>query len=127
MFRGGGTPVFRGAGDCGAVGWTVESGMASIALFLTHRAHPGRRDDVRAAWERHMPAAVGANPGHLAYAWCLDEADPDVIRVFQRYADDEDAAAFVRSPEYAAYLADVEPLLAGPPELHRARPVWSKP
>lgn len=32
-----------------------------------------------AVWERHMPAAVAGNPGHLAYYHCFDCADSDVI------------------------------------------------
>lgn len=97
----------------------------STALFLTHTAQPGRRDEVERAWCAHMPAAIEANDGHEAYFYCYAE-DPDVIVVYQQYADDDAAQSFLGNPAYLAYLTEVEGLLAGPPQLTRATPRWTK-
>ena len=68
----------------------------------------------------------GANPGHTAYFYCFDRADPDSICAFQQYASAEAAEAFLEHSSYAAYLKEVEPLLSGPPQLTALEPVWSK-
>lgn len=96
------------------------------ALFITHRTRPGMREAVRDVWMKHMAPAVAANAGHLAYFYCFDQADGDVLRVFQLYPDDAAASAFLELPAYAAYLRQVEGLLAGPPEVHATKPQWSK-
>ena len=100
--------------------------MNHVALIIEHKARPGCRDAVRAVWERHMAPAIAANPGHLAYVYCFDDADPDGIRAFQLYASAEASRAFLETDQYAAYLEEVEPLLAGPPGVVALTPVWSK-
>jgi quinol monooxygenase YgiN len=100
--------------------------MSHVAVIVTHQTLPGRRDDVRAVWEKHMAPAVEANAGHVAYFYCLDDNDPDVIRAFQVYADGEASRAFLATEAYASYVAEVEPLLAGPPDVSVQTPVWQK-
>ena len=107
-------------------GSTVEASMADFALFITHRTMSGKRDAVRAIWERHMRPAIASNPGHIDYFYCFAANDADVIRVFQRYVDREAAQAFLQHPSYQAYLAEVEALLAGPPEVTDATVMWAK-
>ena len=100
--------------------------MTAHALFITHRTAPGRRDAVRAVWEKHMAPAVEGNPDHLAYYYCFYQTDADVLRVFQLYRNEAAAAAFLQHPNYVAYLGEVEALLAGAPEVHAATPQWQK-
>ncbi len=97
----------------------------AVAVLISHRTSPGRRDAVRAIWEERMATAVADNPGHLAYVYCLDDDDPDRITAFQVYADAEAAAAFLRTEAYATYEREVAPLLQGPPEVRRLTPTWS--
>lgn len=85
------------------------------------------RDAVRDVWLKHMAPAGAGNAGHLACFYCFDEADGDVLRVFQLYADAAAAAAFLEHPNYAACLAEVEGLLADPPQVQAASPQWIKP
>lgn len=100
--------------------------MTTHALFLTHTTRDGRRDEVRAVWQQHLAPSIAANPEHLAYFYCYDADRPDVIRVFQEYTSASAAEAFLRSESYAEYLAAVEPLLEGPPDVGRAEPCWVK-
>lgn len=98
----------------------------SVAVFIEHRVRPGRRDDVRAVWERWLRPAIAENDAHEAYAYTFDADDADVIRAFQQYRDSASAAAFLQTPAYLSYVAEVEPLLLGPPNVTRADVVWTK-
>jgi quinol monooxygenase YgiN len=100
--------------------------MTSLALIIKHKTQPGKRDEVRTVWERHMAPAISANPGHLAYFYCFDNADPDAIMAFQQYVSAEAAGEFLKTDSYAAYLKEVEPLLSGPPQVTTLTPMWSK-
>jgi len=100
--------------------------VTNLALFITHRALPGKRDEVRQVWETHMGPAVASHPGHLAYFYCFANDDPDLIRVFQLYADRAASQAFLAHPSYQTYLSAVTHLLAGAPEMKEATPMWSK-
>jgi quinol monooxygenase YgiN len=100
--------------------------MTSLALIIKPKTQPGKRDEVRKVWERHMAPAVSANPGHIAYFYCFDNADPDAIVAFQQYVSAEAAGEFLKTDSYAAYLQEVEPLLSGPPQVTALTPVWSK-
>lgn len=100
--------------------------MKQLALIVRHKTLPGRRDEVRAVWEKHMAPAVASNPGHTAYFYCLDNSDPDAISAFQVYESAEASQAFLATASYAAYLEEVEPLLSGPPQVSAVTPVWTK-
>ena len=100
--------------------------MTNLAIMIKHQTRPGARNDVRRVWEQHMAPAVSANPGHIAYFYCFDEADPDGITAFQIYDEAASAAAFLETDAYRAYLSEVEPLLEGPPQVTALTPVWSK-
>lgn len=98
----------------------------TFALIVKHTTRPGKRDEVRKVWEKHMAPAVAANPGHLAYFYCFDNADPDSISAFQQYVSAEASQEFLEADSYAAYLKDVEPLLQGPPQVTALTPMWCK-
>lgn len=98
--------------------------MTKRAIFITHRTLPGRRQDVIEAWERHFRPLVEAS-GHDAYFYTTDDEDPDTIRVFQQYATIDAQDDLMSSQGYADYEAAVQPLLASPPEVDVATPVWA--
>lgn len=100
--------------------------MISFALIIKHKTWPGKRDEVRKVWERHMASAISANPGHTHYFYCFDNADPDSIVAFQQYENQEASRAFLETKHYAAYLKEVEPLLSGPPQITALTPMCSK-
>jgi quinol monooxygenase YgiN len=100
--------------------------MNKIGLFIKHTTQPGKRDQVRAVWEKHMQHVIAKNPRHEAYFYCFDNSDPDSICAFQLYANLEASQQFLKTASYAAYLKEVEPLLAGPPQITSLTPIWSK-
>ena len=63
--------------------------MSQVALFIRHKANPGRREEVQAIWEKWVKPRAAANPDHLQYYFCFDDEDPDSICVFQLFADAE--------------------------------------
>ena len=81
--------------------------MTKTALFVRHKALPGRRDDVRRVWEKHVKPRAAANPGHEAYYFCYDSKDVDVICVFQLYSDTAAMESFLEGAWYPEYLAEV--------------------
>ena len=99
--------------------------MNKVALFITHKALPGKRDEVRRVWQKHLQPAIAGNPAHEAYFYCFDDDDPDTICVFQQYADRKSAQKFLKAACYAAYLDEVSPLLAGQPQVRSATAVWA--
>ncbi len=81
---------------------------------------------MRAIWEQHMAPAIADNPVHLAYFYCFNNADPDVICAFQHYESVEASQTFLKTSSYAAYREAVAPWLSGPPEVTSLTPVWVK-
>lgn len=100
--------------------------MSAHAVFITHRTKAGQRSLAEEVWMRVMRPAILANPNHLVYVYTLPDDEPDVIRAFQLYRTAADAAAFLRTPEYLAYSAAVEPYLDGPPQVASAPAAWIK-
>ena len=98
----------------------------SVGVIIEHHVRPGSRDAVHAVWEQFLRPAIEANPAHEAYAYMYDADDPEVIRAFQQYTDADAASAFLTTPAYAAYLAEVEGLLVGPPTVVRTDIIWTK-
>lgn len=99
--------------------------MSGYALIIQHRTQPGRRAEVQKVWQKHMQPAITANEGHLAYFYNFG-SDPDSIIAFQHYVSQEAAAAFLKTPDYARYLEEVEPLLSGDPTVTVLDVQWSK-
>lgn len=98
----------------------------TFALLIKHKTQPGKREDVRAVWEKHMAPAISANAGHMAYFYCFDEVDEDSIVAFQQYKDVKASRRFLKNESYIAYLKEVEPLLLGPPMVTSLALKWSK-
>lgn len=100
--------------------------MNKTAIFIRHKALPGKREQVRQVWERHLKPRAAANPAHEAYFYCFDELDPDSICVFQQYSDSQSSRDFISQPWYEDYVNEVTPLLAARPEARIATTVWAK-
>ena len=100
--------------------------MNQAALFIKHKTRPGKRDEVRRIWEKHLKPRIAENAAHQAYYYCYDDNDPVTICVFQLYADRSSPQAFVKASWYAAYEQEVSPLLTGQSEFRAATPLWIK-
>jgi quinol monooxygenase YgiN len=99
--------------------------LNEYAVVIRHTTNPGRRDEVQRVWQRHMQPAIAANRGHEVYVYSFG-ADADTIVAFQVYSSADAANAFLESPAYAAYEAEVADLLEGPPQVELLQPQWIK-
>ncbi len=102
------------------------STVSNTALYVRHRALPGRRDDLRLVWEKYARAYLQAADVQLAYFYCYDDNDPDVIVAFQLCTDQAGVEDFVKQPWFAAYEADTAALIAAPSEFRTVTPLWVK-
>ena len=100
--------------------------MKKTALFVRHKAKPGRREDLQGVWEKYVKPRVESNPAHEAYYFCHDADDPDVVCVFQLYSSREDLDAFLSGDWYPQYLEEVSELVIDAPEIRTADPIWIK-
>lgn len=96
--------------------------MSHIAVLAKLTCAPGRRDDVAAAFES-MLAHVQTEAGTQLYVLHDDQAEADVLWVYELYADQESLDAHSNSPAmmelFGALSGD---LLGGPPELKLLTP-----
>jgi Uncharacterized conserved protein len=100
--------------------------MSQGALFIRHKALPGKRDAVRAIWAKYARAYVEEMPGQLAYFYGDDAADPDAVLVFQLHEGDDAGADFVKQSWFPAYEAETRALLAEPSIFRNAGPRFVK-
>ncbi len=101
-------------------------GGGRLALFITTRARPGKRDELLALWEEHLKGRVEENPAQEVYAYCLDREDPDLIHLYEVYSDASVMSEAAEAEWFEAYMEKAAPLMAGPPEIVVADPVWEK-
>lgn len=100
--------------------------MSELALFLTIKAQPGKRDALVALWESHLKPRAADNSGQVRYVFALDMADPDTIRIAEVY---DTQAAFERNAKaewFKDYMAEAGSLLAAEPDFAMAAPHWVK-
>jgi len=100
--------------------------MSRSITLVRHKAKPGRRDDVRRIWEKYASDYVAGNDGVLNCYYSYDDADPDVVIVFQLAADPAVGEEFTKQPWFADYQRETAALLAGQPEIRTATPQWVK-
>jgi quinol monooxygenase YgiN len=100
--------------------------MAKVASLLTVKAQPGRRDDVRRLWDKHVRPRAEADDAQELYVICEDTQDADTLHLFAIYANPEAMAENARSAWFTEYLNAVTPLLAGPGVRSTATPIWAK-
>ena len=100
--------------------------MGKVAMIVKSKAQPGRRDEVRAAYERMLAPRAEANADQELVVWAVDTADPDAFYLFEVYRDRESMEANGQAPWFFEYLGTVGPLIAGQPEVIIAEPVWAK-
>lgn len=100
--------------------------MSKKALYIRHKAKPGKREDVKRIWETYARPYVEAADGQLVYVHGFNDQDPDVIVAYQLMADASGADEFINQPWYGDYERETAALLAGPSEFRTITPQWIK-
>jgi len=100
--------------------------MQKTTLILTVRTKPGKREELRALWDRHLRPRAEENAAQELYLYCHDAEDPDTTHIIEVYGDGDAMRRNAAAPWFAEYMRASAPLLAGGPAMARAEPVWAK-
>ena len=90
--------------------------MSTIAVIAKITAQPGKRADIIAGMAS-MLTHVESEAGTLVYTLLEDQADADVMWVYEEYADQAALDAHSGSDAMKALGGSIGPFLAGRPEL----------
>ena len=104
----------------------MTNSTTGTAFYVRHKARPGKRDELRKVWEKYARDYIATAGVQLAYFYCTDDKDPDVIVAFQLCTDRAGVDDFVKQPWFADYQRETAALLAGPSEVRTATPQWIK-
>lgn len=100
--------------------------MSKTVLILTVRTHPGRREELRGLWDRHLRPRAQEDAAQELYLYCDDANDPDTVHIVEAYGDPVAMRSNAAAPWFAEYMRAAAPLLAGPPAMVTAAPRWAK-
>ena len=100
--------------------------MGDLAMVITTRTQPGRRDEVERLYKEMLAPRAEQNDSQEVVVWAADQHDPDVFYLFEIYSDGEAMGANASAPWFGEYMAAVGPLLAGEPTVGMGQPRWSK-
>lgn len=100
--------------------------MSTRALYIRHKALPGKRDDVKRIWEKYARPYIEGASAQSAYFYGFDESDPDAIVAYQTFEADAGTTDFTRQPWYEDYERETSALLAAPSEFRTVALQWIK-
>ena len=83
--------------------------MAQLALFLTIRTKPGKRDALKTLWEQHLKRRAEENEFQSSYVYAFDLHDGNVVRITEVY---ETKSAFEENSQagwFAEYMKVAAP------------------
>lgn len=99
--------------------------MTKLAVHIRYTARQGRGDELAAAIEDMFDTVVN-EPDTLVYAHHRDVDEPDVIWMYQLYADRKALETHRSSPAMDRLKDRLDELLAHEPEIGLTRPVRAK-
>jgi quinol monooxygenase YgiN len=90
-------------------------------MIVMHATIPIDPDEREAALElvRDLAEASRAESGVVDYRVATDAEDPNTIRVFEQYEDDDAVDAHMGSDHFQSFQAEIAAHLAGDPTLYR--------
>lgn len=100
--------------------------MSKIVLIVRTKTQPGKRDEVRKLFEKHLAPRALANDAQEVEVWCDDDKDADTFYLFEIYNNAEALQANSQAVWFWDYLKEAQPLLTGESEVVMATPRWAK-
>jgi quinol monooxygenase YgiN len=98
----------------------MTNGTTGTAFYVRHKARPGKRDDLRKVWEKYARDYIATAAVQLAYFYCTDDKDPDVIVAFQLCTDRAGVDDFVKQPGSATMKRKRQGCLPNPRSTERS-------
>ncbi len=100
--------------------------MADLAIFISVRTKPGKRDALKSLWKTHLKQRAIDNSAQPNYIYAFDMHDENLIHITEVYETMEAFEANSKAEWFGAYMAEAQNLLDGEPEFHMAKPEWIK-
>ncbi len=100
--------------------------MSKAVLIIKTKTKPGKREEVRRLFEKHLGPRAQQNPKQELVVWCADDKDADVFYLFEIYSDPSAPQANAQAPWFFEYLQQVQPLISDMSEVMSATPLWAK-
>ena len=100
--------------------------MPKVALFIKVTTQPGKREEVKQIWEKHVKPHSEGDKALDICCYCYALEDENTICLFELMSDPSALETTVQSDWFAEYQEQLKPLLAGPPEIIATTPIWAK-
>jgi quinol monooxygenase YgiN len=100
--------------------------MSRLAMIVTSKTQPGKRDELFRLYQDHLAPRADQNQSQEVVVWAADQHDPDTFHLFEVYSDAAAMGANATADWFGAYMQAAMPLLAGEPRVSMAEPLWSK-
>ena len=96
-------------------------------MVLEVKTKPGKRDQIRAAWDQYLrPQLEDPDSAQSLYLVCEAAGDTDTLLLIEMYDDPSRMEANASAPWFQDYMAEAAPLLDGQPRMILGTPVWAK-
>ena len=99
--------------------------MSKVSVIAKIPLKPGNRDELVAAFEP-MLEQVNKEAGTEIYILCSDQADENLVWVYELYSDSDAMGAHSSSETMVSLLGVVGGLLEGEPGFHILTPIAGK-
>ena len=100
--------------------------MSKAAAFIKVKTKPGKRDEVRKLYEEYIKPHAEQMEGVEFVCYCYAMEDEDTVCIFELLSDPSMFSNAMGQDWFKAYQQGVQPLLAAPPEMVLATPVFAK-
>jgi quinol monooxygenase YgiN len=99
--------------------------MAATAMIVRSRAKPGKREELRASWDKHLRAETESDPARLLYLYLYEADDPDAYVLVEVLAEGASPPP-PDAPFFQRFMQEAAPLLDGMPAMQQTEVAWSK-
>ena len=100
--------------------------MSPSAVCVIFKTKPGKRDELKGAWEKHIKPHVMGNEDIVQNIYNFSIDDPDTVCMFEVLSDIKVLSDAYEQSWMKEYLGVIGPLLAGTPQVLRLNPLWMK-
>ena len=100
--------------------------MSKLGFFVIFKTKPGKREKVREIWESFVKPHSEENDELEMSCYSFADNDPDTICLFELMSNGDGLQHAMDSAWFKPYQEALGPLLAGPPHVYPATPIWIK-